>query len=218
MSEEPDRREHEERGRATARPATCRADAEPRRARVDAEVVDDARTGADERSGGSGRRDLDALTAAQARARRVPRARPAHPGRLRELPQARRQGDARGARPRPRELARDLLPVLDNLERALAAGVDRRRRTPRATSEEVSVEGRAGARWCYDGAARQRSSGAGVEAFDPAGERFDPALARGALDPARRGRRSRAPCWRRSSAATGSTARCCGPARVVVSE
>ena len=63
------------------------------------------------------------------------------------------------------ELARQLLPALDNLERALAAGQD-------SSAHEALLEG--------VGMVREelhsRLESAGVEAFDPTGERFDPAL------------------------------------------
>ena len=55
------------------------------------------------------------------RARRVPRARAAHPGRLRELPQARRARAALAQERGVAKLAKELLPALDNLDRALEA-------------------------------------------------------------------------------------------------
>ncbi len=67
------------------------------------------------------------------------------------------------------ELARDLLPAIDNLERALQAAD--------APSEDVSAQ-EALAR----GVAlvleelREKLKDAGVEAYDPVGERFDPEL------------------------------------------
>jgi molecular chaperone GrpE len=63
------------------------------------------------------------------------------------------------------DLARQLLPALDNLERALAAGHD-----PEA--HRALVEGVAMVRDELQG----RLKGAGVEAFDPTGEKFDPQL------------------------------------------
>jgi molecular chaperone GrpE len=63
------------------------------------------------------------------------------------------------------ELARELLPVIDNLERALATGAD-------AASHEALVEGVG----LVLEELRGRLSGAGVEAFDPKGEKFDPQL------------------------------------------
>jgi molecular chaperone GrpE len=63
------------------------------------------------------------------------------------------------------ELARELLPVIDNLERALDAGKD-------ASAHEALVEGVA----LVHDELRSRLRNAGVEAFDPKGERFDPEL------------------------------------------
>ena len=63
------------------------------------------------------------------------------------------------------ELARSLLPALDNLERALAAGED-------ASAHRALVEGVAMVR----DELHSRLEGAGVESFDPTGERFDPQL------------------------------------------
>jgi molecular chaperone GrpE len=63
------------------------------------------------------------------------------------------------------DLARQLLPALDNLERALAAGKD-----PEA--HRALVEGVAMVRDELHG----RLEGAGVEAFNPTGEKFDPQL------------------------------------------
>jgi molecular chaperone GrpE len=63
------------------------------------------------------------------------------------------------------DLARQLLPALDNLERALDASGD-------ASAHEALVEGVALVR----DELHSRLEGAGVEAFDPTGERFDPQL------------------------------------------
>src|SRR5215216_4447600 len=71
------------------------------------------------------------------------------------------------------ELARELLPVIDNLERALGAGeVDARARdsATRLREHEALVKGVAMVRDELHG----RLEGAGVESFDPTGERFDP--------------------------------------------
>ena len=78
------------------------------------------------------------------------------------------------------ELARELIPVLDNLERAVAvAGVDLEaagRGEGESPSEEVSARDA-----LAHGVAlvlrelRQTLQRAGVEAYDPAGEPFDPA-------------------------------------------
>ncbi len=61
-------------------------------------------------------------------------------------------------------LARELLPALDNLERALAAGGDGDT-APDALAEGLSLV----ARELRDGLSR-----VGVEAYEPTGERFDP--------------------------------------------
>ena len=63
------------------------------------------------------------------------------------------------------ELARELLPAIDNLERALAAGKD-------ASAHTALVEGVAMVR----DELHSRLRAAGVESFDPTGERFDPQL------------------------------------------
>jgi molecular chaperone GrpE len=63
------------------------------------------------------------------------------------------------------DLARQLLPALDNLERALAVGED-------ASAHAALVKGVAMVRDELHG----RLEGAGVEPFDPTGERFDPQL------------------------------------------
>src|SRR5436190_1925220 len=61
------------------------------------------------------------------------------------------------------ELARQLLPAIDNLERALEAGGD-------PSAHQALVEGVAMVRDELHG----RLEGAGVEAFDPTGEKFNP--------------------------------------------
>jgi molecular chaperone GrpE len=63
------------------------------------------------------------------------------------------------------DLARQLLPALDNLERALEAGED-------ASAHEALVKGVAMVRDELHG----RLEVAGVESFDPTGEKFDPQL------------------------------------------
>src|SRR4029077_2241160 len=63
------------------------------------------------------------------------------------------------------DLARQLLPALDNLERALAAGED-------PSAHPARVQGVAMVR----DELRSRLEGAGVESFDPTGEKFDPRL------------------------------------------
>jgi molecular chaperone GrpE len=63
------------------------------------------------------------------------------------------------------DLARQLLPALDNLERALAAGED-------PSAHQALVQGVAMVR----DELHSRLEGAGVESFDPTGEKFDPQL------------------------------------------
>ena len=63
------------------------------------------------------------------------------------------------------ELAREILPVIDNLERALESGSD-------PGAHDALVEG---VGLVLD-ELRGKLGGAGVESFDPIGERFDPQL------------------------------------------
>jgi molecular chaperone GrpE len=63
------------------------------------------------------------------------------------------------------ELARELLPAIDNLERALGSGSD-------ASAHEALTHGVK----LVLGELQAKLSSAGVEAFDPTGERFDPQL------------------------------------------
>ncbi|HEY6655049.1 MAG TPA: nucleotide exchange factor GrpE [Solirubrobacterales bacterium] len=73
------------------------------------------------------------------------------------------------------DLARQLLPALDNLERALAAGEDDARARDSATrlrEYQALVQGVAMVR----DELHSRLEGAGVESFDPTGEKFDPQL------------------------------------------
>ena len=63
------------------------------------------------------------------------------------------------------DLAKQLLPALDNLERALAAGED-------AAAHEALVKGVG----MVSDELHNRLEAAGVEWFDPIGERFDPQL------------------------------------------
>jgi molecular chaperone GrpE len=81
-----------------------------------------------------------------------------------ETESARRRGKA--------DLAAELIPVLDNLERALlAAGID----PAAALGGDVSVDGalEQGVVLTYRDL-RETLQRAGVEAFDPTGEKFDP--------------------------------------------
>ena len=107
--------------------------------------------------------------ALQRGARRVPRPGPPHPGRLRELPQARRPEAAAAGERAKSGLVRELLPVVDNLERALASADD---------GEQHLAEG---VRLVHSEliAVLERN---GVQQFDPRGERFDPGRARGPVD------------------------------------
>ena len=79
------------------------------------------------------------------------------------------------------ELARELLPVIDNLERALASGSD-----PGAHERA----GRRASAWC----SRSCAAGSRARASRPSTRRARSSIpaARGALDAARRGHRSRA--------------------------
>jgi molecular chaperone GrpE len=89
-----------------------------------------------------------------------------------------RAAEARGKA----ELARELVPALDNLERALrAAGIDPESGTPRgegpgeAPSEEISAhEALARGVALVYGELRAALQRAGVETYDPTGEKFDP--------------------------------------------
>ncbi len=61
------------------------------------------------------------------------------------------------------ELARELLPVIDNLERALQSGAEPSAHEALTRGVELVLE-----------ELRGKLAGAGVEAFDPKGEKFDP--------------------------------------------
>jgi molecular chaperone GrpE len=63
------------------------------------------------------------------------------------------------------ELARELLPVIDNLERALQTGAEPSSHEALTRGVELVLE-----------ELRGKLAGAGVEAFDPKGEKFDPQL------------------------------------------
>jgi molecular chaperone GrpE len=63
------------------------------------------------------------------------------------------------------QLARDLLPAIDNLERALQSGSE-------ASAHEALIHG---VKLVLE-ELRAKLAGAGVESFDPTGERFDPQL------------------------------------------
>jgi molecular chaperone GrpE len=63
------------------------------------------------------------------------------------------------------ELARELLPAIDNLERALESGSDTSAHEALTQGVKLVLE-----------ELRAKLAGAGVESFDPTGERFDPQL------------------------------------------
>jgi molecular chaperone GrpE len=73
------------------------------------------------------------------------------------------------------ELARQLLPALDNLERALEAGDEARARESATRLMEVHEALVKGVAMVRD-ELHSRLEGAGVESFDPTGEKFDPQL------------------------------------------
>jgi molecular chaperone GrpE len=73
------------------------------------------------------------------------------------------------------ELARELLPALDNLERALEAGDDATARDSATRLVEVHQALVKGVAMVRD-ELHSRLEGAGVESFDPTGEKFDPQL------------------------------------------
>jgi molecular chaperone GrpE len=73
------------------------------------------------------------------------------------------------------ELAKELLPVLDNLERALAAA-DADQAAPGREAEEAAPDALAKGVALVHEELRGKLEGAGVEAYDPVGEAFDPEL------------------------------------------
>ncbi len=73
------------------------------------------------------------------------------------------------------DLARQMLPALDNLERALAAGEDDARARDSATRSRELPALLQGVAMVRD-ELHSRLEGAGVESFDPTGEKFDPQL------------------------------------------
>ena len=73
------------------------------------------------------------------------------------------------------DLARQLLPALDNLERALEAGDDARARDS-ALSLRESHEGLVKGVAMVRDELHSRLESAGVESFDPTGEKFNPQL------------------------------------------
>lgn len=150
---------------------------------VDAEVVEDDLAGVvaeDAEAAVEVETDLDALLAERTRERDehlelAQRARADFDNYRRRVKAELAEAEQRGRA----SLARGVLPALDNLERALiAAGADPDRPDPggEPPSEEVSARDALaeGVALVYRelGAALERS---GVVAFDPVGERFDPA-------------------------------------------
>jgi molecular chaperone GrpE len=178
MSNMDERRAGRERGSGAADAASA-----PEPEIVDAEVVEDDPSGAasqGEEAANEVETDLDALLAERTRERDehlelARRARADFENYRRRVKAEVTEAEQRGRA----TLARNVLPALDNLERALvAAGVDpggRSQSTGEAPSEEVSArDGLAeGVALVYRGlsAALERT---GVVAFDPVGERFDP--------------------------------------------
>jgi molecular chaperone GrpE len=138
---------------------------------VDAEVVDDAEDapaeGASDGNGAADRveRDLDELGATKRERDEylelAQRTRADFDNYRKRVTKETSEALARGKA----ELARELLPVIDNLERALQAGED-------PSAHEALARGVA----LVHDELRSRLQSAGVEAFDPIGERFDPQL------------------------------------------
>src|SRR4051794_27758970 len=136
---------------------------------VDAEVVDDPSTGSEESNGDGAadqvERDLDELGETKRERDEylelAQRTRADFENYRKRVAKETSEALARGKA----ELARELLPVIDNLERALEAGSD-------TSAHEALVEGVAMVRNELHG----RLESAGVESFDPTGERFDPQL------------------------------------------
>jgi molecular chaperone GrpE len=135
---------------------------------VDAEVVDDSSVPAEAGQNGAAdqvEKDLDELSAAKRERDEylelAQRTKADFENYRKRVAKETSEALARGKA----DLARQLLPALDNLERALATGED-----PQAHG--ALVEGVAMVR----DELHSRLEGAGVEAFDPTGERFDPQL------------------------------------------
>jgi molecular chaperone GrpE len=134
---------------------------------VDAEVVDDEPEPADEPNGNEAadqvEKDLDELGELQRERDQylelAQRTRADFENYRKRVAKEASDALARGKA----ELARELLPVIDNLERALHSGV---------SSDEGLVRG---VELVLD-ELRAKLRNAGVEAFDPTGERFDPEL------------------------------------------
>ncbi len=137
---------------------------------VEAEVVDEGQSPAGEQSDGDGaadqvERDLDELGETKRERDEylelAQRTRADFDNYRKRVARETSEALARGKA----ELARELLPVIDNLERALQAGQD-------TSAIEALARGVA---MVHD-ELRGRLESAGVEAFDPLGEHFDPQL------------------------------------------
>ena len=152
------------RGRARARPAMWSVSEEV----VDAEVVDD-RSAVEEQDGNGAadqvERDLDELSAAKRERDEylelAQRTRADFENYRKRVAKETSDALARGKA----ELARELLPVIDNLERALQSGTD-------PSAHEGLVQGVG----FVLKELRDKLGNAGVEAFDPTGEKFNPEL------------------------------------------
>ena len=135
---------------------------------VDAEVVDD-RSAIEEQDGDGAadqvERDLDELSAAKRERDEylelAQRTRADFENYRKRVAKETSDALARGKA----ELARELLPVIDNLERALQSGTD-------PSAHEGLVEGVG----FVLQELRDKLGNAGVEAFDPTGEKFNPEL------------------------------------------
>ena len=153
---------------------------------------------ADERGGGARR--------PRTRPRRVPRARPAHAGGLRELPQARRARGRRGGRPRDGAGSpRSCCPC----STTSSAPCARPRSTAAASSPRASGWSTPSWSACSSAtASRPYSTRRASRSTRPSTRRWPRSRSR---------RREPGTVARgRTRRATGSTARCCDPARVVV--
>ena len=135
---------------------------------VEAELVEDEESSAGPDSGENGaadqvERDLDELSAAKRERDEylelAQRTRADFENYRKRVAKETSDALARGKA----ELARQLLPVIDNLERALQSGADPSAHEGLVRGVELVLE-----------ELRGRLGNAGVEAFDPTGEKFDP--------------------------------------------
>ena len=164
MSEDQDARARED---ARTRDSATR-DVEGDEEVVDAEVVDD-RSAIEEQDGDGAadqvERDLDELSAAKRERDEylelAQRTRADFENYRKRVAKETSDALARGKA----ELARELLPVIDNLERALQSGTD-------PSAHEGLVQGVG----FVLKELRDKLGNAGVEAFDPTGEKFNPEL------------------------------------------